>query len=242
MKKEVIAFDKDGTLLNFDAFWVTVAEAAINELLMHYGMDKTLTGEILTVLGVKNSVTDIDGLLCHGTYHGISKAVHEFLSDRGLKAPLHETEEKLVALFNDNTCHGILKPTCENICEVLARLKDEGRTLIVVTTDNYEITCACLEGLGIRQYFDEIFTDDGITPAKPDPTSITQYLKNRGLPKESALMVGDTMTDVRFARNAGINVMSVGTSEENRNRLAPYADAVVADVSGIFDVLKELEE
>lgn len=242
MKKEVIAFDKDGTLLSFDAFWVTVAQAAIDELLAHYGMDKALTGEILTILGVKNSVTDIDGLLCHGTYRGISKAVYEFLKERGLEAPPEETEERLVALFNKNTCHGILKPTCENICEVLDRLKSEGRTLIVVTTDNREITCACLEGLGIRQYFDEIFTDDGIMPPKPDPTSITQYLRKRGLPKESALMVGDTMTDVRFARNAGINVMSVGASKENRSRLAPYADAVSADISGIFDVLEELEK
>ena len=46
-------------------------------------------------------------------------------------------------------------------------------------------------------------------------------------------MVGDTMTDVRFARNAGIRVVGVGAAPESRERLAPYADKVFADISHI---------
>jgi hypothetical protein len=45
------------------------------------------------------------------------------------------------------------------------------------------------------------------------------------------------MTDVRFAKNAGIRVISVGANEENRKRLASYADFVFCDVSCIPDLV-----
>ena len=50
-------------------------------------------------------------------------------------------------------------------------------------------------------------------------------------------MVGDTVTDIQFAKNAGISVIGVG---RERDRLAPYADAVISDISHIFDVIKEV--
>jgi len=55
-------------------------------------------------------------------------------------------------------------------------------------------------------------------------------------------MVGDTMTDVRFARNAGMNVIGVGKAEEARNRLAPHADAVAVNVSEISGIISKMEK
>ena len=48
-----------------------------------------------------------------------------------------------------------------------------------------------------------------------------------------------TMTDVRFARNAGISVIGVGEKADSRERLVPYADAVIPDISHLADVLAE---
>jgi len=36
MKTKAIIFDKDGTLLDFDGFWVTVSENAIGEIYLFY--------------------------------------------------------------------------------------------------------------------------------------------------------------------------------------------------------------
>ena len=137
---------------------------------------------------------------------------------------------------------GDIKPTCDDIKGVLSKLKNEGRKLVVVTTDNYEITYKCLDELGIKEFFDAIFADDGTTPTKPDPTCILKYCKECGISIDNAIMVGDTMTDVKFARNAGMTSVGVGSSEKNRQRLMPYADFVIKDVSYIHDVIKELEK
>jgi phosphoglycolate phosphatase-like HAD superfamily hydrolase len=61
MKAEAILFDKDGTLMDFDAFWVPVSEKAMDTVLMQLQMDRALTKSILEAIGVHNGVTDIDG-------------------------------------------------------------------------------------------------------------------------------------------------------------------------------------
>ena len=51
-------------------------------------------------------------------------------------------------------------------------------------------------------------------------------------------MIGDTMTDVEFAKNAGIAFVGVGKVQKNRNVIAPYADAVIPDISYLFEILR----
>ena len=44
-------------------------------------------------------------------------------------------------------------------------------------------------------------------------------------------MVGDTLTDMRFAKNAGIRAIGVAKNEKNRKILSTMTDTVVHDVS-----------
>ena len=52
MKTQAIIFDKDGTLLDFDKFWVPVTKTAINEILKKYGGDASLATPMLESIGV----------------------------------------------------------------------------------------------------------------------------------------------------------------------------------------------
>ena len=51
-------------------------------------------------------------------------------------------------------------------------------------------------------------------------------------------MVGDTMTDTRFAKNAGISAIGIAKSEDNANILAPHAKAVIRDPSHLPEILE----
>lgn len=235
---EAIIFDKDGTLIDFDSFWVPVSVNAINHLLREVKGTDIPMAEFLTAIGVENGVSDIDGLLCKGTYEQIAIAINKVLEKHGCNISNEDIVQMVVEAYNLNTCSGEIRPTCKNIKDVLYALKERGIKLAVVTTDNFEITHKCLEALEIESLFDKIYTDDGATPVKPDPHCVFDFCQLTGINKDNVVMVGDTMTDVYFAMNAGISIIGVGAATEKRERLVNYVDAVVSDISQVFEYIK----
>ncbi len=235
MDVKAIIFDKDGTLLDFNAFWITVSVYAINDILKKAGKEDIDLQEILSVWGVHDGKADVNGLLCKGTYEQMGLALHEVLKAHGAKLSPEETVRLTAQAYTEHAEAGEIKPTCENLREVLVRLKERGIKLAVVTTDNKEITHKCLEKLEIFDLFDRVFTDDGKTPVKPDPWCVTELSQSFGISPQNMVMVGDTMTDILFARNAGIFVICVGDSAETGKQ----ADAFIPDVSHIFEVIGE---
>lgn len=238
MKTKAVIFDKDGTLLDFDAYWLKAANHAVCELLKTVGAEDVLLSEIMNALGVKDSITSIKGALCCGTYAQIGTEIHRVLKNHGYNTEEKDIVEKTVRAFDSSVEYGEIKPTCDNICEVLQNLKQHGIKLAVVTTDNYFGTVKHLERLGIKDCFCRLYTDDGKYPSKPDPFCIEDFCKKEGLDKSQVVMVGDTLTDVNFAKNGGIKVICVSKSEENTAVLKSKADFVVSDISCVFDVLE----
>ena len=92
-----IIFDKDGTLMSFDAFWVSLSVKALEDVLGRLGMEPGLVDEILEAFGVHDGVTDINGVLCKGTYAEMGEIVYEILSAHGCDADREHPH--LTALF-----------------------------------------------------------------------------------------------------------------------------------------------
>ena len=238
MNTKAIIFDKDGTLMSFDAFWVSLSVKAIDEVLGQFCMSRDLLDVILEAFGVHDGITDINGVLCKGTYREMGEIVFDILAERGCAAPRDDVVTAVEEAYSRNAHAGVVKPTCPDLVNVLAELKGRGLRLAVVTTDNEPVTRHCLKGLGILPYFDMIFTDDGHTPTKPDPFCAMELCRMYGLEREQVVMVGDTMTDVRFAKNAGITAISLAPTPEKKAWLAPHADIVIDSISELTELLK----
>ena len=238
MRVDGIIFDKDGTLMSFDAFWVSLSVKALEDVLGELGMELGLVGEILEAFGVHDGVTDINGVLCKGTYAEMGEIVYGILAEHGCTADCGDVVKAVEEAYSRNAAAGDVKPTCPDLAETLAELKGRGIRMAVVTTDNEPITRHCLEELGILPYFDVIFTDDGHTPTKPDPFCAGEFCRLYGLDKERVAMVGDTMTDVRFAKNAGITAISLAPTPEKKALLAPHTDIIIDAISELTEILK----
>ena len=245
MKVAGILFDKDGTLMDFDSFWVSVSVVAVKEALKRLRQEESLADEILEAFGVHNGVTDPDGVLCKGTYGEMAEIFCGILEEKGSYVSLVEAEENLTEAYRSSAACGRVEGSCEHLRELLMGFKRQKIRIALVTTDRRSTTLFCLEKLGIEDLFDKIYTDDGAFPPKPSPDSALDFCRTFQLEKDGVWMVGDTLTDVNFARNAGIGMVGVAGKELSRRILQKEIESVLPDVSFLpqwFEALPNAEK
>ena len=237
MSVKAVIFDKDGTLMDFESFWVTVSRYAIEEIKGKTGFTSVPVEEALLALDVVDGIANINGILAQDPFNVMGKALCNCFKKYGCTLTPEQMTELTVSAYHGNIDKGKIAPACNNIASVMERLKEMGIILAVVTTDDPYDTEKCLKALGIREYFDAVYTDDGINPTKPDSFAAEELCLRFNLTKGQVIMVGDTMNDVRFARNSGIKAVAVAKNENNANILRKEADIVLHDISELFRVI-----
>ena len=94
--------------------------------------------------------------------------------------------------------------------ELLQRLRDDGVRLAVLTNKESRFAHRLLARLGIADAFDILVAGDSLPVRKPDPAVAGHALAALDVGAEEAAFVGDSVTDVRTARAAGLRAWIVG--------------------------------
>ena len=238
MKTKAIIFDKDGTLLDFEAFWIPVTEKAVDDILQGANATHLPKEVIYKAYGIVNGVTDITGSLCCGTYDDMTADLQKALQENGVEIPYEKAKKLTIDAYHNHASAGKFLPTSSNLKSVLESLRDKGAKLFVVTSDDSVVAGKCLKELGIFHLFEEVLAADGKVPAKPDPYYINYLVDKYGFAKDEMLMVGDTLTDMRFAKNGEIAVIGLAKSVENKAKLNAYTDVVLLDPSTLESYIK----
>lgn len=97
-------------------------------------------------------------------------------------------------------------PGCEDVLEVL---RSQGFTLAVCTNKYESLSMRLLDALDMKAHFAAICGQDTFPMKKPDPEMLVRTIEQAGGDLRRAVMVGDSDTDVRTARAAGIPIIGV---------------------------------
>jgi phosphoglycolate phosphatase len=157
----------------------------------------------------------------------------------GILAP-HASPERLTTLMESYRAHyrshaGVARePLFKGALEALDRLQANPETILAVATGKgYRGAVTLLERHDIIGRFHSIQTPDH-NRGKPDPQMIETALARAGAARAQAVMVGDTVHDMRMARAAGVAAIGVTWGYHERDDLIAEGAHVVIDS---FDAL-----
>jgi phosphoglycolate phosphatase len=158
------------------------------------------------------------------------------LAQRALQHHDISTEQHLVThltnafMGHDSASGNRLSSLFPGVRDCLEELASMNVAIGVCSNKPHGASRGLLVDLGIAKYIDALQGAWAGMPKKPDPTMLLEVLRSLGAPAEDALYVGDSDTDVRTARAAGLPVVlvSYGYSDKPAEQLG--ADQVVSSL------------
>jgi phosphoglycolate phosphatase len=119
--------------------------------------------------------------------------------------------------------------------EGLALLSSAGYTLGCVTNKAARFSEPLLRALGVRDRFDIVISGDSLPRKKPDPMPLLHALDLFSLSPADALMLGDSVSDVKAARAAGFQVICVNYGYNHG------VDICLAEPDAVIESLMDLQ-
>lgn len=180
---KLYAFDLDGTLVDTK---VDIA-LTLRAILLDAGMEDVDMETLQAAIG-----------------GGARKAVNKLTNLTGERLDYYTQmfTDKYNEMCADNTS------VYEGGNELIRRLKDEGKLLAVITMKARIPTVKIMQKHGFDVLFDDVIAFDDVQMRKPDPDSFFKLLKKHGIEPSDALMIGDTINDIKYAKNAGVDAVA----------------------------------
>ena len=93
----------------------------------------------------------------------------------------------------------------------------------------------------LDDYFNLTVSRNDVTLLKPESEGIKQilnYYKNNSAPPKQTFLIGDSVTDIETARNAGIKVAILTDGEDQTARLRSYQpDFLIENLAELESIL-----
>ncbi len=206
-----ILFDKDGTLIDFNTFWVPLAFELAGKLLSESKLGPEHRISLLGHIGIRPDGNIIqDSIYASGTLEDTAQALYLYMKEQGCRLPgidgFKGTLEKMIRAYAMAQRSKIR--SIGNVKETLSALNEKGLLLGISTSDSEENTRLCLEETELISCFRYIGCPGYSKRPKPSGDILFDFSAKFKVAPEEIAVVGDTYTDIAFARenHAGIAV------------------------------------
>lgn len=216
-KNKLITMDFEGTLVDFQ--WNL--SQAVNET--------------LTVLAAKKIPVE---LFKNMNYAGIYNLVREKGADWGfpdnhLGALVDHVYEKY-----DLDASSRWKPAA-GLLDTLKQLN--GYQLAAVTNIGHNGLEQVMPLLGLQNFFGLIVTRNDVNFLKPYAEGLLKAIEWAGVKKENTIHIGDSLTDIEAARNAGVKVgIVLGGENQRATLIQEQPDIIIEQLAALPGALKTI--
>lgn len=228
-----ILFDKDGTLIDFDATWATVAHKMA---MTAAGGDAAHADVLLDRSGFDIAAGRFrpDSVFAAGTNADVVSLWHPHLEREELAETVTMYD---VISAREGAASAVALP---GIHDAIARLHAAGYRLGIATNDSTLGAEQTLVALGFAHMFSAAYGYDAVARPKPAPDVLVAFADMAGLKAGEIAMVGDNRHDLETGRSAGSGlIVGVLSGTGTRETLAPLADVIldsVADLPGYLEI------
>jgi len=225
-KPQAIIFDKDGTLIDFDAMWGGWTIHLVEQLRQASGLD--IHEALCLAMGYdeENNKVLANSMLASNPMSRLYDLTVEVIRSQGL------SEQNATKIVEQAWCIPdpvMLAKPFTDLRGLFHQLTEQRIKIAIATADDRAPTQATIDGFDIGEYISCMScADDGI-PSKPAPEMMLTLCEQMGVDPSKVMVVGDTTSDLKMARAAGAG-LAVGV-------LSGVSSA--RDLSGLADVLIE---
>ena len=226
---KAVLFDKDGTLIDFDATWgpagyevmraLSCGDRAALERLMHVS------------LFVENERRFLPASpLVGGSSAEYGPLWAEALG-REAGPALYGEMDALFERWGLATLTPIHDPAA-----ILGGLRHRGLHLGIATNDSKASARAQIAALGLADMMGFVAGYDSGFGSKPDPGMVTAFIRHHGLAPGEVALIGDSVHDLKAARAAGAVAVAVLTGPLRlaaRPEIEPHADHVIGSIADL---------
>jgi phosphoglycolate phosphatase-like HAD superfamily hydrolase len=238
---QLIAFDKDGTLIDFNYLWGERSRKWIDWLVRRGGNGangrEKLNRTFCQSLGFDPQLNCIinDSPLAVASMPKIYSIAATVLYQHGLG--WLEAEQLVAASLSESVT---AQPTAKeiqpigNVKKAIGLLVSAGVDIAITTSDNRTGTEATLTILGIKDLVHFLVCGDDNMPNKPSPDALWTIGGQLNIDASQMLVVGDTASDMIFGRNAGAaGCIGIRGGAGNLSALSQTADEIIDSIEAI---------
>lgn len=239
-KAQAVIFDKDGTLIDFDAMWggwvIYLAEQ------LHLVTGLAMRGPLCLAMGYDESQNKVlaNGKLAASPMWLLRNLTVEVTQSLGLSAEQAERAVEQAWCIPDPV---ILARPFTDTRALFSRLHSMSIKIAIATTDDRGPTQAMIEAFDIEEFMSTmVCADDGIK-AKPAPDMVLTICERMGIDPAKVMVVGDTTADLKMARSAGAGlVVGVLSGVSSARDLVSFADVLIESVDELHVYAHELAQ
>ena len=224
---DVVIFDKDGTLIDFHAMWGGWARGLGERL--DATIRRPVSLDVFAAIGFDPSGGRISAgaPLAIETMAGIEEIVARVLRRYcpSIAAARRATESAWS--IPDPVARAV---PLGDLTAIFGRLRDDGRRIAVVTTDDRGPTDATLRSLGVRNEVGAMVCGDDGFPMKPAPDPVFALCQVFRSEPSRVAVIGDTPADIAMGRTAGAGRVVGVRSGLGRDDDLADADTIIDSV------------